>query len=280
MATSFIDTADYQYLYSTVRIDGVTSSNTFVSGTGFYFNFVESDTVDLIAIVTNRHVFENVIEARIKIILIDDKGVSHDTNPLIKDIKDLDKKVIYHPDPTVDLCAIPIAEIIDPAKDIPKGWQLCLYAYSKADLLTEKELNELSAVEDILMIGYPDGLMDEVNNKPIIKKGITSTHIKLDYENEKIFLIDIYTFEGSSGSPILLHKYGVFDLEEDTYIGRRTRFLGVLYAGHDTTIEGELIRTPIKNIQRPAINVNMHIGFVLKAERLSELGDEIVKKSA
>jgi hypothetical protein len=279
--TSFIDTADYQYLYSTVKIDAVTASNEFVTGTGFYFNFADLKDRDLIGIVTNRHVFENVVEATIKIVMLDDKGASHDQKPLSKIIKDLDKKVIYHPDSKVDLCAIPLALIIDQNKDIPKGWQLCLYAYSKADFPTKKEFDELIAIEDIIMIGYPDGLMDEINNKPIIKKGITSTHIKLDYENEKVFLIDMYCFGGSSGSPVLLYKYGVFEHEDgETYIGRRTRLLGVLYAGHDTPIEGELVKTPIKNIHTPSINVNMHIGFVLKAGRLPELGDEIIKNSA
>lgn len=277
---TFIDTPDHQYLYSTVRIEGVTSDKAFVTGTGFYFNFAESATGYLIGIVTNKHVFEDVTEATVKIILTDDKGVSHDKDPLCKTISDLDKKIIYHPDPDVDLCAIPLTLIIDQDRDVPKGWQLSSYVYSKSDFLTDSELNELGAIEDIIMIGYPDGLMDEVNNKPIIKKGITSTHYKLDYEGEKKFLIDMYCFGGSSGSPILLYKYGVFEMDGETFIGRRTRFLGVLYAGHDTSIKGEMVEVPIKKMKRPSIEVNMHIGIALKKERLLELGEELLKKSA
>ena len=277
---TFIDTPDHQYLYSTVRIEGVTSDKAFVTGTGFYFNFGESETGYLIGIVTNRHVFEDVTEATVKIILTDDKGVSHDTDPLSKTINDLDKKIIYHPDPDVDLCAIPLTLIIDQVHDVPIGWLLSSYVYSKSDFLTDIELNELGAIEDIIMIGYPDGLMDEVNNKPIIKKGITSTHYKLDYEGEKKFLIDMYCFGGSSGSPILLYKYGVFEMDGEAFIGRRTRFLGVLYAGHDTSIDGEMVEVPIKKMKRPSIEVNMHIGIALKKERLLELGEEMLKKSA
>lgn len=277
--TNFINTADYQYLYSTVKIQGFTKENKSITGTGFYFNFVESETHDLIAIVTNRHVLENVVEATIKIILIDEKEVSHDTKPLSLIITDLDKKVIYHPNSDIDLCAIPLALVVDQNRDIPKGWKLALYAYSKNDLPSTEEFEELTAIEDIIMIGYPDGLMDEFNNKPIIKKGVTSTHIRLDYENEKMFLIDMYCFEGSSGSPVLLHKYGVFESDGDSYLGRRTRFIGVLFAGHDTPVEGKLIRTSLSKL-KPVLDINMHIGLVHKAELLLELGIEIEKNSA
>lgn len=277
--TTFINTADYQYLYSTVRIEGFTKAKKSITGTGFYFNFVESETHDLIAIVTNRHVLKDVVEATIKIILLDEKEVSHDTKPLSLTITDLDKKVIYHPNPDIDLCALPLALVIDQTRDIPKGWKLALYAYSKNDLPSPEEFDELTAIEDIIMIGYPDGLMDEVNNKPIIKKGITSTHIMLDYENEKMFLIDMYCFEGSSGSPVLLYKYGVFEADGDSYIGRRTRFLGVLFAGHDTPVEGKLARITLSKL-KPVLDINMHIGLVHKAELVLELGSEIEKNSA
>ena len=69
-------------------------------------------------------------------------------------------------------------------------------------------IQELTPVEDIVMIGYPIGLIDEVNNKPVVRKGITATDIRLDYNGRKEFLIDAACFHGSSGSPVFLRKMG------------------------------------------------------------------------
>ena len=51
-------------------------------------------------------------------------------------------------------------------------------------------------------------LIDEVNNKPVVRKGITATDIRLDYNGRKEFLIDAACFHGSSGSPVFLRKMG------------------------------------------------------------------------
>ena len=59
------------------------------------------------------------------------------------------------------------------------------------------------------MIGYPIGLIDEYNNKPIVRKGITATTYNIDYNGKKEFLIDIACFPGSSGSPIFIRRDGL-----------------------------------------------------------------------
>ena len=58
-------------------------------------------------------------------------------------------------------------------------------------------------VEDVLMIGYPNGLWDTTHNMPIIRRGTIATDIKLDYNEKKEFVIDAACFPGSSGSPVL-----------------------------------------------------------------------------
>ena len=42
--------------------------------------------------------------------------------------------------------------------------------------------SELSAVEEILMIGYPNGLWDAVNNYPLIRRGVTASHPAVDFD--------------------------------------------------------------------------------------------------
>lgn len=52
------------------------------------------------------------------------------------------------------------------------------------------QLGELSAIEDIIMIGYPDGIWDSINNQPIIRRGITATQPKNNFNGKQEFLID------------------------------------------------------------------------------------------
>ena len=82
---------------------------------------------------------------------------------------------------------------------------LPFYIPIEEDLIYDDEkLKNLSAVEDILMIGYPIGLYDMENNYPIFRKGITSSHPATNFDNKNIGLIDTACFPGSSGSPILI----------------------------------------------------------------------------
>lgn len=57
-------------------------------------------------------------------------------------------------------------------------------------------------IEDIIMIGYPDGLINYNDNMPIVRKGTTATSICHLYNGLEIFITDLPTFGGSSGSPI------------------------------------------------------------------------------
>ena len=64
--------------------------------------------------------------------------------------------------------------------------------------------DELDFIQEILMVGYPDGIIDLVTNNPVVRTGVTATPIRHKYNNQEIFLMDIPSFWGSSGSPILI----------------------------------------------------------------------------
>ena len=42
-------------------------------------------------------------------------------------------------------------------------------------------LEELSALEELVMVGYPIGLWDKNNNFPIFRKGYTASHPAIDF---------------------------------------------------------------------------------------------------
>jgi V8-like Glu-specific endopeptidase len=178
-----------------------------------------------------------------------------------------------HPDNDVDLCAMPIAPFVNMA--VEKGQNLFYIPFDVSILPSEKQLNELTAMEEILMVGYPNGIWDQINNKPIFRKGITATNPTLDYNGKKEFLIDAACFPGSSGSPVLIFNEGGYrDKNGTLHLGSsRVILIGVLYAGpqHTTTGEIKIINVPVSQVPVAISKIPNNLGLVIKAERIKEL---------
>lgn len=138
---------------------------------------------------------------------------------------------------------------------------------------TDLALCDLFAIEDIIIVGYPNGIWDGINNKPIYRKGITATHPCFDYNGKKEFLFDAACFPGSSGSPVfILNVYK--DKRGNTYLGwSRVLLMGTLYAGPQHTSTGEIKIIDIPTAQTPVAisRIPNNLGLVIKSNRILEL---------
>ena len=94
-------------------------------------------------------------------------------------------------------------------------------------------------MEEIVTVGFPDGLWDAVNNKPIFRRGVTATHPKLDYNGKKELLIDAAAVPGTSGSPVvIIEENGYFDRDGNFYPDEnRILLLGTLSAASQPTTD-------------------------------------------
>ncbi|WP_212933817.1 hypothetical protein [Robertmurraya siralis] len=129
--------------------------------------------------------------------------------------------------------------VLDRANSL--GFDIFNYHINVTDLPSEDDLKKLKAIEDIIMVGYPNGLWDEHNNLPIFRKGITETHPNIDYDGKVQFLIDCACFPGSSGSPVVILNEGLFSSREAVIAGDRLIFLSILFAGPIYNVEGEYL---------------------------------------
>ena len=64
-------------------------------------------------------------------------------------------------------------------------WKIFYVPLTTELIPDETVLSNLSAMEEVVMVGYPIGLSDMYNHKPIIRKGITSSHPKRNYQGKK-----------------------------------------------------------------------------------------------
>jgi len=255
-----------QLLYSTTRIDCLTSNGR-STGTGFHFEFRDPNGGRVPVIVTNRHVVDGALESTFTI---------HDASPpdqvrnprpttfSVFTIENVQRTVFGHPDGNVDLCIIPIA---GPLTTLQRdGARIRRKALSFEHLPSPADIEMFTALEPIVMVGYPNGLWDEVNGMPIFRRGNTATHPALNYCGKNEFLIDAACFPGSSGSPVFLLDPGA-----DGKPHFRFRLLGILYSGPVSMVTGEIVLAQPSIPSPRAVTPSMlHLGFAIKSERLRE----------
>lgn len=260
-------------IYSTVIIETDTGT-----GTGFLFELLEADNECVPVIITNKHVIRGAKQGRIRFSKANDDGEPLDQEHHIFTFDDFENMWISHPENDVDLCIMPIAHILEDASK--RDIKLFYISLSKILIPTDEEIDKLTAMEDIVMIGYPNGIWDSVNNKPIIRRGVTATHPKFDYNGNAEFMIDAACFPGSSGSPVLLLNLGTYSERNSGVIaGNRIKLLGVLYAGPQHTATGDIriINVPTRNEHISVTTIPNNLGIVIKSKKILDF-EEVLKE--
>jgi hypothetical protein len=256
--------------FATVRIECDTAEGP-SSGTGFFHQFCKQDNTCIPGIVTNRHVVKGATTGRFHIHLANSGGALLPHHHTRFEIPNFESGWIGHPDQNVDLCVALIGPLLHESQKI--GKELFFKAFDHQLVPTQTEWQDLMAIEEIVMVGYPSGIWDDVNNMPIFRRGITATHPNLNYAGKCEFMIDAACFPGSSGSPVLLYNFGNFtDRRGNLVIGTRIKLLGVLYAGPQHTAAGEVVIMNVPTAPRTLAitDIPNNLGLVIKADRLRE----------
>jgi hypothetical protein len=192
-----------QIMYSTTRIVGVNADGKRVSaGTGFFFNFPAANNQQVPVLVTNKHVVQSTPAVVYEVHAV----VQGESTPTINvAIRTELHEWIDHPNNKIDLCGIPFGPIANRTNPTP------FFRSIGPDIVpSQQQLEELDAIEDVVMAGYPNGLWDEENNYPLIRRGITASHPAVDFNVEGVptTVVDIAAFPGSSGSPGFIYNRG------------------------------------------------------------------------
>lgn len=265
-------------MYSTIRIECDLGNGKCSTGTGFLFNFLDDGDSHIPCLVTNKHVVRGAIKGSFRFTLKDDNGNPINDKHEIFNFNYFEDMWIMHPDEGTDLCIMPIAPIINNASE--RNIKLFYVALDNSLIPSIEELEELTAMEDVVMIGYPNGIWDSVNNSPIIRRGVTATHPKLNYEGREEFMIDAACFPGSSGSPVLLLNLGSYiSREGNINMGSsRIKLLGVLYAGpqHTATGEIQIINVPTRQEPISISRIPNNLGIIIKSNKILDF-NQILK---
>jgi hypothetical protein len=151
-------------MHATVRIECVGANGSASSGTGFFFAMFQTQTESVPVIMTNKHVFGQNLTAAFFLTLAKPDGSPDLGNKVRVDVSDLPNKWIGHPDPKVDLAIMPCADIL--RRLIDQRQQPFVVYLDQSIIPSDDALKFLLPVEDILVVGYPDGIWDAHNNAP------------------------------------------------------------------------------------------------------------------
>lgn len=259
---------------STVRLhceDGTRSS----VGTSFLYRIGEGEAWTPL-LVTNRHVVEGFSIAHLSFSRATDLRDARPENSENVTVNNLQNLVVYHPNPNIDLAAVLLGPIVNQLarNDTP----INLTAIRESDLVDDEIERRIRFVEDVLVVGYPQGLWDEHRNLPLFRSGVTASSPVLDYNNEPKFLIDCSIYPGSSGSPVFLYNSGVIldAADNSASFGERVKLLGVVYAVQLYQANGHVTETTPANARAMAnVGIPSNLGVVVKAREILTLVNEV-----
>lgn len=213
---------DLQLVKTVTKITEVFASTESVKfATGFFFDYKED-----LYLVTNRHVVYNILNKRevlecgaeanrpVALRLLLNRMDSLTKKNGIKTF-DLTRQEEYelnlynngspiwleHPDnqfseedDKVDIAVIPLNK-----EDILRRFLICRF-----DINSFKPAKiPVIYGESLMVLGFPLGRSDELNNLPIVRSATMATAFAAYYDGNPVFLIDSRLHEGTSGSPVL-----------------------------------------------------------------------------
>lgn len=196
-----INSTTKKLLFSTVRVDTVLDDGSQGSGTAFVVSHGNARGQHTF-IVTNRHVVDGVCQGSLVF------TQKRHGQPLLGQrfqlhIDQFPQAWFGHPDPGVDLSIIPMRPLEQAAH--AQGVELYYHAIDTQLIPDDAATRALDALEEVLFVGYPSGVWDQVNLMPILRRGTTATPLALNFEGRAEFLIDAAVYPGSSGSPVFVY---------------------------------------------------------------------------
>ena len=207
------------FLNSTVLISFNMDNKSSSAGTGFFVFREIQDGKGHIFLVTNKHVLpkegnEKSVNIRVNTLKEDKFQVQQIIITIVgKDGKYL-PTVILHPQQSFDIAVVHITEEV-----LKYGIEGTWIPYSLFVTKERLKAENITAGDEIFLLGYPNAMYDPRNVSPILREGTISTvPTEGYYFNENLrkkfnlpeqidgFLIDANVFPGSSGSLVILKQ--------------------------------------------------------------------------
>src|SRR5262245_1037349 len=274
-------TLNERLMYSTVRIHGRGEAGEEVGGTGFFVSHPCASGARVRMLVTNRHVVGALVRGALHLHrprAAAEGGRLPPAASVPVQLEDFGRDWVAHPDPGIDLCALPYGVVDDALR--AAGREVYETFFESSQVIQPDEASAgLDAAEEVHLIGYPEGVWSDYDSLPVFRRGTVASHPRVDYLGRPEVLIDVTGSVGCSGAPVVVLDRGV--TKQGWGDRRRVTLLGVLTSGFGSGPEGVvkddlLFRTG----KRKPFPFTMHLCAVVKARELLALADAVAVKAA
>ena len=183
-------------LLSTTRVTTFDGERMLTGATGFFFQRDER-----LFLCTSRHVMVDETEGhhpdRLEVVVHTNALVMSDvvvlSVPLFRAGRSLWRQG-RDPGGDIDVAAIEINRKALPAK-------AQLRAFTPSHL--QQALNEVEVGDALLVVGFPLGFYDTVNQLPVVRQAAIASSFGLRFQGQGAFLTDARTHRGTSGAPVV-----------------------------------------------------------------------------
>jgi hypothetical protein len=242
-------------------------------GTGYIYN-VEAEGVMLPLVVSNRHVLCARSWICLELRLAAANGLPIRARPDSVRLEAREVIIVAHPDPAVDLAVICAAHFAD--RLYASGRTVFWPRGQSAFDMDQDAAATVAVTETVYMVGYPNGIYDDVNGLPIVRRGSLALPYEANFKGKAEFVIDIAAFAGSSGSPVFAVRE-VFHEQPSRGAWHKSAeiiLLGFLSSGFTAPLgcrspRRELVPTELNS--GPLLEQMLHLGICVKASRLEEI---------
>lgn len=264
-------------MYSTVRLSIGAST-----ATGFYYELNTPNKT--VIVISNRH-FAEQVDGLSKLDFAKNKIIQRTQFHI--HLNDGSSKVItddieWFLHPSEDLAFFVLSDVLN-KHPIPISQSYFVLRVTPNMIPTQSQLDNLTALENVVMVGYPNGLYDTTNNFPLFRTGKTATHPAIDYDGKKKALLDIACLPGSSGSPVFILDEGwIRHKDGGMSAGSRILFLGIENSMPTRYSKSVYVKTPLPNgkVQYTLtddylVESDMKLGYYIKSSQLSGFDAQI-----
>ena len=204
------------WVHATIRVENEWGKG----GTGFLVIRKIDQKQGKVFLVTNKHVIHPTPQGREKATFLtlflnvrEKEGMVFGKSFQVPLAEDDHKLWREHSEPNVDVLAVNVTSLINSQPNIEnRGAEYSLFATPR--ILREEDI---TAGEEVLILGYPLGLFHPRIHSPLVRQGIVASrigeriHLRLrspSGETRRVeipgFLVDAAIVPGSSGSPVVL----------------------------------------------------------------------------
>ncbi len=266
------DRIDRKLLYTTTKIINHTLNGETKHSTGFLYNFTLHDGKIVRVVLTCKHCIKDYKKIELLFCADDGKANPIDLESYVLNFNiDSQDFIVYHNN--FDVAALIFS--YDTRLFISGNKQPYFLSLDKSLIPNPTQIDDLSYIEDVIMIGYPQGIWDDYNNKPIIRQGLTATPLQLNFKGKPEFLVDLASFHGSSGSPVFIYNQTSYTTKNSIVLGNRIYLLGIFYGGWEEvtkqTTTAKMSSCETNETQIVKILLPNNLGFVLKSSVFEDM---------